>query len=163
MLTHWSYIFLALTHQFFHCLKSAVASTQMGKLVFPNLTNKASAISVGAFYEIVMILNVVYKNYFPQVCPSLWLWDQSDADSAVSMFCPYSGLDIWMNFHLLELRKLTFFNTDYIWFRRKLCPNPLAWLAVLLALCLWRVGYVKHYHCCFQFNIIFIFFYWIML
>ena len=36
----------------------------MGKLVFPNLTNKAFAISVGAFYEIVMIFNVVYRYYF---------------------------------------------------------------------------------------------------
>ena len=45
----------------------------------------------------------------------------------------YPGLDITKNFHLLILPKYHILHTDYIWFRRKLRPNPLARLEVLLA------------------------------
>ena len=38
------------------------------------------------------------------------------------------------NFHLPDFQISALFNTDNIWFRRKFCPNPLAQLAVLLAL-----------------------------
>ena len=47
-----------------------------------------------------------------------------------------AGLDISKNCHLSDII-LAFFNTKYIQFRRILCQNPLAWLAVLLALSRW--------------------------
>ena len=47
------------------------------------------------------------------------------------------GLGIFKNYHMADLPNFASFNTDYIWFERKLCLNPLVWLTVSLAL-----GYV---------------------
>ena len=49
-----------------------------------------------------------------------------------------------IKFSLARLPKFyLFFNADYIWFRRKLCPNSLARLVVLLASDRWAVQYFE--------------------
>ena len=58
----------------------------------------------------------------------------------------YAGLDISRNFYLSNLYNFPFFNTGYIWFRRKLCLKPLAWLARLFTPGHQAMGYVKFWY-----------------
>ena len=59
------------------------------------------------------------------------------------MICHSRGLDISITFYLPSSQNLTFFETNYIEFRRKLCLSPFAWLTVLHCLGYRAVGYVE--------------------
>ena len=59
----------------------------------------------------------------------------------------FRGLIISINFYLPGSQNLTFFTTDYqdyIKLERKLCLNPLAWLAVLLAMGRWVPDFLNN-------------------
>ena len=55
--------------------------------------------------------------------------------------CEYTGLEISRNFHLPNFQNSAFF--PHVWFRRKLCPNLIAQLAVLLVPGHWTMRYVE--------------------
>ena len=74
------------------------------------------------------------KSWTPSVQGYIWeIFCAALNDITWSLKCK-SGLHVAKNFHLPIFQNFTFYITGYIWFKRKLAQNPIAQLAVLLAL-----------------------------
>ena len=74
-----------------------------------------------------------------ETCNTSW-----DMKVKVSLVSDISGLSISKYFYLSGSQNLTFFKTDYIEFRRKLCLKSTWPIDSSLALSCWAVVYVEH-------------------